>query len=65
MGIGVVMVKIIIHCLDYRPRHLSAAGSVEIGNGITVMSAGERWETSPYFFNRFLRGGGGRTMVFL
>jgi hypothetical protein len=32
---------------------------------MTVVSAGERWETSPYFFNRYRRSRGGRTIVFL
>src|SRR2546430_3103712 len=56
VGIGVVMIKIIIHCLDHRAWHLRAAGSIEISDRITVMNAGERWEASAYFFELLHRG---------
>src|SRR5260370_16741007 len=65
MRIGVVAVKVIVHCLHHRPWHLGAAGPVEIGNRITVMSACERRKTSPYFFNRHHCGGGRRRVLFL
>ena len=59
MGIGVVVVKIIAHCLDHRSRHLGSARPIEVSNRITVMSARERRKTSTYFFGRHHRGGGG------
>ncbi len=47
MRIGVMVIKIIVHCFHHRPWHLGSAGSIEIGYRMTEMSARKRRETSP------------------
>ena len=66
VGIGVVVVEVIRHGLDHRLRNLRAAGAIEVPRRFwSLLRAFERGETLPYFFNRFLGGGGDRTVVFL
>jgi len=49
MRVGVVVIEVISHRLDHRPRNLRAARAVEVRDGMMVMMAFERREVRANF----------------
>src|SRR5258705_529460 len=45
MSVGVVVIKVVVHCFDHLPRHLGSAWAVKISNGLVVVYARERRKT--------------------
>ncbi len=58
MGIRIVMQQIIAHRCDHDPRHLRAAGAIEVGHRMTVVNARESGEMLSDFRIGNGRGGG-------
>src|SRR3954463_16823494 len=52
VGVGVVVVKVIIHGLDYRAWHLRSAGSIKVGHSISVVSPPKGWKKAADLFSR-------------
>ena len=45
MGVGIVVIEVVRHCLDNRRRNLGAPGTVEVGYEAAPVTAGERRKT--------------------